>query len=150
MSCCKPKTTHKKTPCPSCQKPALSVNHQTILHHLKYPENQHIPEDKFAFCSQQQCDIAYFSATTSFAKAQLKVFQESTNPQLCYCFDIATANYQAALQSNPEHAKNIKSFVITQTQKKLCACSIKNPSGRCCLLEFKHLEAQYESTKYHP
>ncbi len=115
-----------------------------MLHHLQYPENQHIDASHdYAFCSHTSCHITYFSKTVIFKQSQLAQFQ--TPPKLCYCFDISLETYQNALQSKTNQAENIKEFVIQQTKHHLCACVIKNPSGRCCLASFKQLESEYKT-----
>jgi len=30
----------------------------------------------------------------------------------------------------------IRDFVVAQTRLGLCACDTRNPSGRCCLIDF--------------
>jgi len=32
--------------------------------------------------------------------------------------------------------KRLKDFVVEQTKADVCACDIRNPSGRCCLKDF--------------
>jgi len=40
----------------------------------------------------------------------------------------------------------IKAFVIQQTKEGLCACESRNPSGRCCLADFRRLEQEHQAT----
>jgi hypothetical protein len=47
---------------------------------------------------------------------------------LCYCFGVTKAD----ARSDP----GIKKFVMAQTKLGLCACEMRNPSGRCCLPDF--------------
>jgi hypothetical protein len=63
-------------------------------------------------------------------------------------FDIDVARYLSALSTNKSEAfkgfviksEAFKGFVIQRTKSGECACQIKNPSGHCCLAQFKHLE----------
>ncbi|NOQ17217.1 MAG: hypothetical protein GQ581_09170 [Methyloprofundus sp.] len=106
---------------------------------MKFPDVINIVEDDYYFCSDSACSIAYFSALdTRIYKQQLSVFDTTRAAKLCYCFDIDKETYIQALADNS--AEKIKQFVIQKTQTGLCACAIKNPSGRCCLAGFKKLE----------
>lgn len=60
---------------------------------------------------------------------------------LCYCFDVSVSHYQSALEAGI--SKPIKTFVVEQTKSGFCACKTSNPSGRCCLADFKRLEKNY-------
>ncbi|MCF6204409.1 MAG: hypothetical protein L3J59_12215, partial [Methylococcaceae bacterium] len=64
------------------------------------------------------------------------------NNKLCYCFDVNVAEYIQALKNNT--ASEIKNFVIQKTKSGECACEIRNPSGQCCLANFKQLEKKPE------
>ncbi|MDQ6957466.1 MAG: hypothetical protein Q9M21_09760, partial [Mariprofundaceae bacterium] len=61
---------------------------------------------------------------------------------LCHCFDISQSDYSKALQSKESGA--MKAFVIQQTKDKLCACESRNPSGRCCLADFRQMEKAHD------
>ncbi len=76
-------------------------------------------------------------------KQYLRARLEIENNQLCYCFDINAAQYSAALLAN--EAEAIKNFVNQQTQTGACACETRNPSGRCCLADFKQLESTFHA-----
>jgi len=112
-----------------------------MLHQVKFPDNQHIPEDDYAFCANRDCSEAYFSDDHMIQKEILRAFQPNQTAMLCYCFDISKSAYRKSLQSNESGA--IKAFIIQQTKGKLCACESRNPSGRCCLLDFKRMEDEY-------
>jgi len=50
--------------------------------------------------------------------------------------------YRRALAEGTAEA--IKAFVVQQTKEKLCACESRNPSGRCCLADFKRMEKAHD------
>jgi hypothetical protein len=106
---------------------------------VRFPENQGINSDTYYFCPAKACTVGYFSTAGSMIPKQLlrsaRDIQDST---LCYCFDISEAQYQSALQTNT--AASVKNFVIEQTRSGTCACEIANPSGQCCLAQFKRIE----------
>lgn len=139
-SCCKtPAENIAHQNCPECGIACLSVAMKTIWHQVQYPDNQYIPVGDYAYCANPKCLVAYFSLLKRIPKSNLNVFKGGQDAMLCYCFDISTGAYQCAIQTNESVA--IKAFVVQQTKAGICACDIKNPSGRCCLGDFK---------KHHP
>jgi hypothetical protein len=137
-SCCSTRTKKEKITCPVCNKTCLSVSLQTVLHQVKFPDNQHLLAGDYAFCSDQDCTVGYFSAATVIAKSQLRAFQPEQIAMLCHCFDISQSSYRAALADGTAQA--IKAYVIQKTKESLCACKSRNPSGRCCLADFQKME----------
>jgi len=146
-SCCHEKLPKMKQACPNCGDVCLSVSLKTVIHQVQYPENQCLESDAYALCSNHACHVGYFSATHVLKKEKLRFFQVGEESILCYCFDISRMTYLSAVKRG-ESAK-IKGFVIAQTKKAACACDILNPSGRCCLTEFKNMEKSYEKTSNH-
>jgi len=116
---------------------------QTLIHQVQFPENQDITQDEYAFCSNQQCDVVYFSSSNVIRKQKVRTFKDDQKEMLCYCFDISKSQYQLALASGT--SGNIKGFVVQQTKSSSCACEIRNPSGRCCLANFKRMEKDYDN-----
>lgn len=138
--CCasNPKKINTQT-CPQCNTACKHVAMLTLYHQVKFPENLNIISDDYYFCSAKDCATAYFSMTGNrISKQQLTSHQAILSDKLCYCFDIATADYLTAL--NTKQAEAIKNFVIERTKSGECACELKNPSGQCCLAKFKLLE----------
>jgi len=144
MSCCCSNTGSKKgrQDCPECGNPCLSVMHQVMLQQVQFPDNQSIPEGDYAFCANRGCTTGYFSASTMISKSILRAFQAGDEAMLCYCFDISESVYRMALADGT--AKAIKDFVVQQTKEGLCACESRNPSGRCCLANFRQMEKNYD------
>ena len=126
--------------CPNCGASCRRVENKTIFHQVKFPENQDLPEGDYFFCESRLCNIAYFSSNGHFfIKQQLRTLREIEDNKLCYCFDI-NEDYYLSILNDVNAAKKIKEFVIQRTKSKECACSVKNPSGQCCLAKFNALD----------
>lgn len=138
MSDCSNSSSTKQL-CYECGSSCKIVSMSTLYHQVRFPENQSIVTDEYYFCSTKTCLIAYFSnAGNIIPKQYLRSYVSIQNNVLCYCFDIDTEWYVSALKD--QRAELIKAFVIQRTQFSECACEIRNPSGQCCLANFKHLE----------
>jgi len=141
--CCDAKPKQRKQVCPDCGDSALAVGRQTLLHQLQFPDNQHLVEGDYAFCSNRDCAVGYFSSSVRIAKNCMRAFKPEQPAMLCYCFDISESMYRMALEQGK--ASKIKDFIVQQTRDQLCACECRNPSGRCCLANVKRMEASHES-----
>lgn len=118
--------------CPVNGKVYKSVSPTTILHHINKPWNWQYKQQGYYFCDDPNCDVVYFAEDdTFFNKSSLRTEvgakENKADSLICYCFGVSKA---AAL------SPHIKEFVIKNTKNKACACSIRNPSGRCCLKDF--------------
>jgi len=63
----------------------------------------------------------------SSLRTELGIKENKDDSLICYCFGITKA---------ASSSQNIKEFVIKSTKDKICACLMRNPSGRCCLKDF--------------
>jgi hypothetical protein len=125
--------------CPSCGLSCKRVEHRTLYHQVRFPENSRLGSGTYFFCLSKECAVGYFLNTGHIIlKQHLRTYQEIGDDKLCYCFDINTEHYLSALNAN--NADVIKNFVIQGTKSGDCACDIKNPSGQCCLAKFRFLE----------
>lgn len=137
--CCPPKAGNRgEISCPACGNNSSLIEKITLLQQVRFPENMKISDDCYYFCADPRCTTAYFSAFHIINKNELVTYAQIRSNWLCYCFDISVQDYQNAL--NAETRDSIKQFVTGSTQSKLCACRIKNPSGRCCLAKFRELD----------
>jgi len=141
-SCCGSTPKQGRAVCPGCDLPAFPVSRETMLHQIQFPENQCIAEGDYAFCSNRNCQVGYFSSSESIAKNRMRAFQSGQQPMLCHCFDISESAYRVALTDGT--AQDMKDFVVQQTKEKLCACEARNPSGRCCLASFRAMEKAHD------
>ncbi len=129
-SSCKNKKVRKHS-CPVNGKAYAPVSEQTVMQHLRSPWLWQ-PQQMY-FCNDPECSIVYFGEddsilTTDALRTAVGIKDKSEQATICYCFGITRCQ---ALQ-NPE----LKTFVIEQTRKRLCACEVRNPSGKCCLKDF--------------
>ena len=140
--CCKNTSTKTKQICPECGSTCKSVGMPTLYHQVRFPENQAIITDSYFFCPAKPCSVGYFSSVgNTIPKQHLRSCQAIQSDALCYCFDIDAEQYLSALEA--QRAAPIKDFVMQRTQAGECACEIRNPSGQCCLANFKYLEKSH-------
>lgn len=129
----------EKHACPANGKTYASVHRKTLLHHILQPWGKSIPEQKYYFCSDPDCDVVYFGQDDSVIRTdelRTTIWQKSKDKRdtICYCFGVTKA---LALMD-----KNIKKFVTRQTRDSLCSCETSNPSGRCCLKDFPEVPSR--------
>ncbi|WNB75935.1 MULTISPECIES: putative iron-sulfur cluster-binding metallochaperone [Methylomonas] len=137
--CCQNTSTKTKQICSECGSTCKSVGMSTLYHQVRFPENQSIITDSYYFCPAKTCPVGYFSSAANIIpKQHLRSYQAIQNDELCYCFDIDAEQYLSALKV--QRAEPIKDFVMQRTKAGECACEIRNPSGQCCLANFKRLE----------
>lgn len=143
INCCTTQTS--KAMCPTCVNKSNSAPKETLLHNLVFPLNMEVDEEQHFYCADTDCDVGYFTDSgVTFNKTEIGAYDQFKKGWLCYCFGISASAYKSALMQG--EAKPIKSFVIEQTKHGTCACEIRNPSGKCCLADFKRLEKQHESS----
>lgn len=133
--CCSSSSNTKNTslPCPSCAHAAKAVATRTLLHQLSEPWSLD-GEQQFFFCAQTACNTVYFSDAgqqilSDALRQAVGIKDEQPDSLLCYCFNISKAQYAANT--------DLKNYVKNQTAAGLCACDTHNPSGKCCLKDFK-------------
>ena len=119
--------------CPANGKEYLEVPYKTVLHHLKEPWKLDLLEQRYYFCDDPGCDVVYFGSDNSIInktsiRTKVGIKENSDDSLICYCFGVSRSE---AVSS--EAARN---FVVEKTKKSLCACTIRHPSGRCCLKNF--------------
>ena len=146
MATCCSVEKHKivKDQCPACSVTGKSVAKSTLRQQIRFPDNLTIPPVIFYYCASPDCEVGYFNNNgISFQKSQLREQEKITSGWLCYCFDISKENYRSALENHT--ADDIKNFVIEQTKIDSCTCTTRNPSGQCCLADFKRFEKDYKN-----
>jgi hypothetical protein len=144
-SCCSSNTKSSAKACPQCTAEGKSIPFSSVLHQVKFPDVLSVAKDDYFFCSDESCSVGYFSQSgATISKLQLRAFEDPSHTRLCYCYDISKAQYSQALKDNT--AQQITDFVKEQTKAGACACEIRNPSGQCCLANFKRLEKTSEKS----
>lgn len=138
--CCTPgrNPASRKRACPNSGHLCAPVPPSTVLHHVRSPWRLQLQEQTFYFCEDPACDVVYFGddgATIGSAELRTRVGikSRSSDASLCYCFGVTYGDAQA----DPR----CETFVREQTRRSACACSTRNPSGRCCLKDFPHTQA---------
>ncbi|MDQ7049086.1 MAG: hypothetical protein Q9M92_05900 [Enterobacterales bacterium] len=124
----------KKYTCPVNAKSYLSVALKTIYQHLNKPWNFSLNAQNYYFCEDPNCEVVYFGLDNSLItqkelRTKVGIKDQSDDSILCYCFDVTRKDYA--------QDANLKQFVVQKTKSKQCACDIRNPSGKCCLKNFK-------------
>ena len=129
-----------KMACPECSVLQKSVSYQTVVHHTHHPYNQELDEvGNYYFCQNSCCNVIYFDSNEAFLsieKVRGPIGQKMDIPSrpVCYCFDVTEE--QVLKELARDGVSKTKEFVKALTSGKLCACEIRNPSGRCCLVDF--------------
>ncbi len=138
--------------CPSCKINSTKTGYKTVLMNLRYEKLKDLNDAGYLFCPNPKCDMVYFSEdyTHVFRKDDLRVevgIKESgVTRTLCYCFDIKEKDLINNLNLNKHN--DIIDFISLKIRDKLCACSIKNPSGRCCLGTVKNVVNKLDQANY--
>jgi len=130
------RTFPRKFSCPENSKNYVSVSHKTILHHIKSPWKNKLTEEQYYFCDDPECEVTYFGLEGSVIKkselrTKVGIKEKDDEALVCYCFGVSKAT--------AKQDKTIKTYVSKNTKENLCACEIRNPSGRCCLKDFAEI-----------
>ena len=144
--CCsssKPQTF--RSSCPLCKHECKSVPLVTVQHHAPYPLNTQLDTTLYYYCAEPECTVAYFSDNGHRINYnQLRDSECGKQHWLCYCFGISRQQFQQELVLPSD--SQAKAFVIEQTRSGHCSCDTRNPSGQCCLAEFKRLENTHKQS----
>ncbi|SMC08830.1 hypothetical protein [Nitratiruptor tergarcus] len=115
--------------CPSCKSEGKKIKYENILANLRTIENIDQSKEYF-YCKNPACDVVYFCGLQTWHNADLirPTAAKSRDPEatVCYCFDYRIKDI------------NTHSYTAYKEKKaKGCACSMRNPSGKCCHALFK-------------
>ena len=122
--------------CPVNGQAYKSIARKTLLHQVSKPWQRNLNQDYY-YCSDPDCDVIYFSNQGDVLVSddmRQSHSRESTGAEasVCYCFDVTSADIRSEASKN-----RIRNYIIEQTKKQLCECSVRNPSGSCCLKDIK-------------
>jgi hypothetical protein len=135
---CDGNTDLKTADCPLNGKPCARVSRHTVLHQVRKPWARRLSAHDYYFCSDPDCDVVYFSHEITLGRSELRqsVGQKSREDRrtICYCFDITLRDICSSRES--DKVDSCREYVIEKTRQSECNCETRNPSGRCCLLEF--------------
>lgn len=123
----------RKKCCPGHGGDCSGVPYKTVLHHISEPWSLQLKDQAWYFCDNADCDVVYFALDDTVInkdrlRTRLGVKDKSDDAPVCYCFGVTRS--QALSDST------IREYVVEKTRNKLCDCSTRNPSGRCCLKDF--------------
>jgi len=139
-SCCasagEPTPKPVKRACPVCNNRSSVVRYSTILQHLDQPWKHAVRDQTYYFCADAQCEVVYFDKSDavimqSALRTEIGIKSDSPAALICYCYGVI----KAQARNEPE----AKAFVLAQTKAGRCACEVRNPSGRCCLKDFREV-----------
>ena len=134
--CCTSKEEKRRHRCPVNGRKYPGVASRTLKQHCCSPWRDDYDTDTWYFCADPECPVVYFSVegrtvTQEGLRTPVGIKQRTGEAPICYCFGISYAQAQA----DP----GLRRFVIEETRKGHCACEVRNPSGRCCLSEFRRV-----------
>ncbi len=128
--------TGARPPCPHCQQTGRRVAQETVQAQLAISLHALI-DAPYHFCATPDCSVVYFSAdgAAHITETELRerVFQKHAEDDatlVCYCF----RHTIGALRGGDIAAQTtILQNITLGTELGRCACTIRNPQGRCCL-----------------
>jgi hypothetical protein len=93
--------------------------------------------EDFRYCKNPKCNLVYFSGTLTFSQKDLTVDvglkENSKESTVCYCFDWNEEKIKKEILNTG------KTTALEDIKEKMdtigCTCEIKNPSGKCCLVD---------------
>lgn len=131
MNACNTTTPQRMAACPVNGIFYKQVTIRTILHNIKQPWTRNLPEQAYYYCDDPCCDVVYFGEDKQIITSdEMRLDNTTRENTVCFCFDVSKDNLKS-------DKKACKAFVTQQTRQSACDCVIRNPSGRCCLKEFK-------------
>lgn len=130
-------TPPKKGRCPVNGRDYAEVSSRTIPHHIRLAWEWRATAQRYFFCEDPFCSVAYFGDDGSVIPTNRlrtpDVKATADDAMLCHCFGIRHAD----ARNNP----SIRDFVMAQIRQGHCSCDTANPSGRCCLKNFPKVGA---------
>jgi len=124
--------------------PGAAVEVRTLLHQLRPDRAERLGRSEYRFCEAPDCDTVYFSTdgVLTFGAADLRgrvglKMLGSASAPVCYCFGFTAGNLATELgaSGSAEVPRRIRALV----KARMCACEVRNPSGRCCLGEIARI-----------
>ncbi|MBL4706469.1 MAG: hypothetical protein JKY54_18215 [Flavobacteriales bacterium] len=127
--------------CPYCYSDGRKVKATTMRHHLKYPYSGDKLLERFHYCTEHDCAVAYFGPSKIYLVSKLQTHNQIKQNTVCYCFGITESQF---LEFKSE---GVESLFFDQldylAEVGNCKCILKNPAGTGCLKTFKSLNYSY-------
>lgn len=131
--------TDQSLACMKCSHHSQSVSRRTVLFTVKPKFLEQALNGTFRFCPNRACAIVYFDEqrTRTFTINDLRItvgVKASTDPvPLCYCFGFDESHLREEISQTG--STTIPDRISHLIREGLCACDVRNPSGKCCLGE---------------
>jgi hypothetical protein len=121
--------------CRGCGSSGTAVERRTLLHMLEPDQAASVGDRNFRFCESAACDKVYYSTDGELMfgtedlreRVGVKMPGDPSAP-VCYCFGFTVGDLEAEGGAT-EIPERIRGLV----RERMCACEVRNPSGRCCL-----------------
>ena len=131
--------TDEPLPCTKCSHHSQAVSRRTVLFMVRPQFLEVALNGTFRFCPDRECAIVYFDEQGSrvFTVEDLRTtvgVKASTGPiPLCYCFGFDESHLREEIAETA--TATIPERISHLIREGLCACDVRNPSGKCCLGE---------------
>ena len=129
--------------CVECGAAGSPVERRTLLHMLVPDGLERVGVREYRFCAAPGCDVVYFSTdgVVAFGTADLRQrvgLKAGADPSapVCYCFGFTAGDLEAGVQGG---GTEVPARIRALVKERLCACEVRNPSGRCCLGEIARM-----------
>jgi len=125
--------------CMKCRGQGKPVSRKTILLTVKPEFLEAALNGTYRFCQARECPIVYFEEQENrvFTIDDLRItvgVKASANPiPLCYCFGFDESHLREEISQTG--TTTIPERISHLIREGLCACDVRNPSGKCCLGE---------------
>jgi hypothetical protein len=114
------------------------VENQTIFHIVKPELAERVDSRTFRFCETPTCDGVYYSTDgeVSFQTGDLRIqvglkLGDDHSALVCYCFGYTSGMIADEIRSTGK--STVPEKISLMIKARVCACEVRNPSGRCCL-----------------
>jgi hypothetical protein len=138
--------------CSACGTSGNPVERRTLVHMLVPDRFEHLGEREYRFCDSAECDTVYYStdgevvfrAADLRQRVGLKSSTDAAAP-VCYCFGFTVGDLETDVCAS---SATIPGRVRELVKARMCACEVRNPSGRCCLAEIARIVKRLEAAPH--
>lgn len=124
------------TRCPVCGNTGRSVEHKTVLHHIRHDLLDRVRNEAYRFCPDPACSLVYYGDggvrfTTDDLRELVTAKTSGDSRPLCYCFGFNEGDARKEI-ARTGHS-TIPAQISRLIKEGMCVCEVRNPSGACCL-----------------
>jgi hypothetical protein len=135
--------------CRECGTVGSRVERRTLAHMLLPDRFERAGERKYRFCELVKCETVYYSTDGEVVftgsdlrqRVGIKAGADPSAP-VCYCFGFSVGDLEAETRSG---TTTIPDRIRELVRARICACEVRNPSGRCCLAEIGRIVKRFEA-----